>query len=785
MSAVTARDPYESALTQLQAFGLELAEVDLSGQIRRVRHREDKAGRKNGWYVAHEITTTSGRRLVVGAYGWWKAGDQAHKLSHDGAGLSIDEQREIEQRRRDLDARIRLERQQVADEAAQRASEIWPKLPSEGPSEYLARKQVASFGLRFSRGMVVVPLRNGDDELVGLQWIAADGTKRFLTGTRKEGACHLTGPLPGPGEVLAVAEGYATAATVAMATGWPVAVAFDAGNLKPVAAMLRQRCPGARLVIAADDDHAGKSNTGVMKATAAARAVRGVVAVPRFASSEQDRGVDWNDLACAEGMDVVREQLTALIVDTEQAPEPSPRANVVEGAFPNTEWTQRLIRTESGSLRQAAFNVRLILENDPAWKGVLGWCRFSARIWKKSFPPYANASRGEWNDADDADLRFWLAERYGIEPKGQDLADPVSGAARGAPFHPVLDYLDPLRWDGVARLDRWLETYLGARAVDDEEASDETQDPVKRAQARQRVARYLRRVSAMALIQAVARVRKPGCKADYVLILEGAQGLQKSTALKTLFGAEFFSDTPIDLGSKDAYESIRGLWCCEMAELDSLNKADATRAKAFFSSASDRFRMPYGHRAQAFARQCVVCGTTNQHQYLKDQTGNRRYWPVQCGEIDIEALAEMRDQLWAEADHRFKAGETWWPGAHEHDIFESEQQIRTDADAWEPLVQSYLHQRIKNTPPPTRPTLFVTGAEVMSVALRMDAGAMRRPEQTRVGIIMQALGWRAVRQRIDGLLTRGYRPGRSALDDFNEATKRAISAAGGDDAPQF
>ena len=784
MSAMTQQDPYPSALAQLQAFGLELEALDLSGHLQRVRHREDKPGSKNGWYVAHEMTSRSGRRLIVGSYGWWKAGDQILKLKHDGAGLSIDEQQEIEQRRRDLDARIRLERQQVAEEAARRAEEIWPKLPQEGPSPYLERKQVAAFGLRFSRGSVVVPLRNGADALVGLQWIAPDGAKRFLTGTRKEGACHLTGPLPEPGGVLVIAEGYATAASIAMATGHPVAVAFDAGNLKPVASMLRQRCPGARLILAADDDHAGRSNTGVVKATAAARAVRGLLAVPRFASTAADRGCDWNDLAVAEGLDAVRAQFAALLEQTAQEPPPPPRDNVVSGAFPNTEWTQRLMRTESGSLRQSAFNVRLILENDPAWKGVLGWCRFSARLWKKSPPPYANASRGEWTDADDADLRFWLAERYGIEPKGQDLADPVSGAARAAPFHPVLDYLATLRWDGVSRLDRWLETYLGARGADDDGA-DDIQDPVKLARARQRVARYLRRVSALTLLQAVARVRKPGCKADYVLILEGPQGLQKSTALKTLFGAEFFSDTPIDLGSKDAYENIRGLWCCEMAELDSLNKADATRAKAFFSSASDRFRMPYGHRAQAFARQVVVCGTTNQHQYLKDQTGNRRYWPVQCGEIDIEALAEMRDQLWAEADHRFNAGETWWPGADEHAIFESEQQIRTDADAWEPLVQTYLHQRIQAVPPPARASLFVTGADVMAVALRMDAGAMRRPEQTRVGIIMQALGWRAVRQRVDGLLTRGYRPGRLALGQFEDALKQQRELAGGVDGPAF
>ena len=781
---MAARDAYESALGQLRAYGFVVDEILVDGQPHRLRHRDDKPSKQNGSYIAKEYHTRSGRSMIVGIYAWWKGGDTIHRFTHDGAGLSIEEQRAIENTRKDFETRMTRERAEVAAEAAKRAQKIWGDLPADGPSPYLERKRVAAFGVRFTKGTVVVPLRTAQNEIVGLQFIDAGGEKRFITGTAKKGAFHLIGELPGPGGVLAIAEGYSTAATIAMATGWCVAVAFDAGNLRPVAVALRGLCTGARLIFAADDDHATRGNPGVTKATAAARATNGMVAVPLFASSDPDRGTDYNDLYIAEGLDVVRDQLLRFAAQStpEPTPEPAPD-NVVSGAFPNSEWTHRLMRTSTGALKPSAFNVRLILENDPAWRGVLGWCLFSARIWKKTFPPYPNASRGEWNDADDADLRFWLAERYGIEPKGQDLADPVSGAARAAPFHPVRDYLDPLEWDGIPRLDAWLETYLGAKAVDDDGCGAESADPVKLAQARQRVARYLRRVSAMSMIQAIARVRKPGCKADYVLILEGAQGLQKSTALKTLFGAEFFSDTPIDLGSKDAYENIRGLWCCEMAELDSLNKADATRAKAFFSSASDRFRMPYGHRAQAFSRQCIVCGTTNQHQYLKDQTGNRRYWPVQCGEIDIESLARMRDQLWAEADYRFKRGETWWPGADEHDVFESEQQIRTDADAWEPLIQAYLHKRL--IPPHTRPMLFVSGADVMRDALNMDAGAMRRPEQTRVGIIMQALGWRAVRQRIDGLLLRGYRPGRGALEQFEEAIRRVGAYQEVDDGPSF
>jgi len=748
-----------SALEQLRGFGLEVDDLDLSGTLRRVKHRDDRAGTKNGWYVAHAWVSDSGRDLVAGCYGWWKEGDRSHLLKFDAAGLSIDEQRASEQRHRELKAKAEAARADKAQEAARRAQEIWPKLPPEGASPYLARKQVAALGVRFARGAVVVPVRTGpsDAELVGLQWIDADGSKRFLTGTAKRGAWHALGEPPVAGSVCAIAEGYATAATVAMAMGWYVACAFDAGNLQEVARAHAQRYPGVQLVLLADDDHATRGNPGVTRATAAARSVRGVVAVPRFSSTAPDRGTDWNDLAVTEGLDVVRAQLGALDLGRVVETQPPEAARVYTGDFPGQEWRDRLQRTDKQALKSTAFNLRLILEHDPAWKGVIGWCEFSARIMKKRDPPYANASRGEWTDGDDAELRFWVAGRYGIEPKGQDLADAIMGNARGALFHPVREYLDGLRWDGVKRLDTWIETYLGAG-----EPGTLQPSPGLR-----RLRGYLRRVSAMTLIQAVARIRMPGCKADYVLILEGEQGRLKSTSLRVLFGDAFFSDTPIDLGSKDAYEAIRGLWCCEMAELDSLNKADATRAKAFFSSSTDRFRMPYGHRASRFPRQCVICGTTNQQQYLKDQTGNRRYWPVQCGEIDIESLREMRDQLWAEADHRHRQGEPWWPQEADRPLFEDEQEERANADVWESLIAVYLHELI--TPPtPRHPAwrqddVFVTMAELMEKALKMDPGAMRTPEQTRVGIIMQRLGWRLKRKTEKGVALRGYQPGAQAL----------------------
>jgi putative DNA primase/helicase len=553
-----------------------------------------------------------------------------------------------------------------------------------------------------------------------------------------------------------VGEGYATCASVRMATQWSAVIAYDAGNLLEVARALVRRYPGVRLVLLADDDHATPGNPGVSKATAAAKVVRGQVAVPRFASSAPDRGTDWNDLHVAEGLEQVRDQLLALRAEWEQAAPPAqPRpagAGVIDGHFPGVEWVRRLQLTDKGQVRATSFNTRLILENDPAWRDVLGWCEFSHTIQKKTAPPLRHAARGEWEDADDAGLRYWLAERYGIEPKGQDLADAVNGAAMDNAFHPVCDYLDALIWDGVPRLYRWLRYYLGAG----EESLPEDEVALEQG-------RYLELVGTMYLIQAVSRVRRPGLKADAVLILEGPQGRGKSTALRQLFGDDWFSDTPIDIGSKDAYESIRGLWGFEMAELDSLNKADSTRAKAFFSSPRDRFRMPYGHRAKNYNRQCVIAGTTNHYSHLKDYSGNRRFWSVGVGDIDLEALARDRDQLWAEADHRYRAGQAWWPEQDDLPLFEEQQDARLDADVWETVIQQWLKEQLLLVPPAARPQYTVTAAELMAFALKVEMGMMRRPEQTRVGLIMAGLGWRPCRLGRGAERMRGYRPGTAYL----------------------
>jgi putative DNA primase/helicase len=438
------------------------------------------------------------------------------------------------------------------------------------------------------------------------------------------------------------------------------------------------------------------------------------------------------------------------------------------------EWRDRAMRSEKGAWRPTAFNIRLILENVPDWSGVIAWDDFAQRIVARTNPPVAHASRGEWSDAHDTELRHWLAGKFGFEPRKTDIADAVLGVALANKFHPVIDYLDRLVWDGQPRLHSWLQTYVGAGAAGSDPGMSDTQ--------RAALDRYLSLVGPWWCIQSVARVRKPGCKADNVLILEGGQGILKSTLLKMLYSSAWFSDTRIDIGSKDAMLSMQGVWCIELAELDALNKADMRTAKAYFSSAEDRFRLPYGHRLGRFPRQSVMAGTTNQREYLQDMTGNRRYWPVACGEIDLQGIEADRDQLWAEAQARFAQGERWWEEtAEEKAIIGEQQQERVAGDVWETRIQAFLATRLRACPPDRRLALVVTMDSIMEQALGMVAKDMKRPEQTRVGVIVQALGWTNTRLRFGSERVHGYRPGYRALD----AASNPTATMGNYDAPPF
>lgn len=310
-----------------------------------------------------------------------------------------------------------------------------------------------------------------------------------------------------------------------------------------------------------------------------------------------------------------------------------------EAAEPeNTDWTRKLKITEKGALAQTIENVVIILENDPKLTGCLAYNEMEHNIVTLSSTPW-NKAKGprQWVDADDAALRYYLERKYGISGKDR-IFDAVNVVAQRRSFHPVREYLDSCTWDGVPRVETLLVDYLGA---EDNE--------------------YTRAVTRKTLAAAVARIFRPGCKFDYMLTLRGKQGLGKSAIIAKL-GGQWFSDTFTTMQGKDAYEQVQGVWLMEVGELAGMRKAEAETIKLYISKQRDRFRPAYGRRLQEFPRQCVFIGTTNESQFLRDTTGNRRFWVVDTPNEPTRDLwedltPETVRLIWAEAVEIYKTGE--------------------------------------------------------------------------------------------------------------------------------
>jgi Virulence-associated protein E-like domain len=341
----------------------------------------------------------------------------------------------------------------------------------------------------------------------------------------------------------------------------------------------------------------------------------------------------------------------------------------VLGRRKQPDWTDKLKLDRDGRIVGNLANLVLILCESPSWKGGLAYDEFNARVVaQKPLPVEEDIPSGAWTDHHDSLTRVWFL-RNDIKAAAGDVGRAVQAAARFNPLHPVRDYFDALVWDGVPRLDTWLQTYL--HVVD---------------------SAYVRAIGPRYLISAVARIYRPGCQADFVLTLEGPQGKLKSETLRTLaIRDEWFTDRLSSLATKDAAIDVVGVLIVELAEMDVLLKSKASTVKSFLSRRRDRFRPPYGRHIVSLPRQCVFAATINPPAggYLTDPTGARRFWPVACeGMLDRDGLEAVRDQLWAEAVRLFKSGAPWWL---ETDALEAlataEQDKRFVVDAWEAPIR--------------------------------------------------------------------------------------------------
>ena len=339
-----------------------------------------------------------------------------------------------------------------------------------------------------------------------------------------------------------------------------------------------------------------------------------------------------------------------------------------------------------------------------------------------------------WADEHDVLTAAWL-QHQGISVNKEIAGQATNIVSREHPFHPIRDYLNSLKWDGVRRIDTWLTVYLGVAPSE-----------------------YAWAVGAKFLIGAVARIFQPGCKVDTCLILEGPQGAQKSTALRTLAGADLFTDDISELGSKDSVMQTRGVWIIELSELDALKGAELSRVKAFMSRQVDRIRPPYGKRVVDLPRECVFAGTVNKDTYLTDETGGRRFWPVRCGTISIADLESDRGQLWTEAVERFRAGEAWW--LDNQALTQSaaaEVAERHEPGAWDELITDWVKapkERLDLSGNPVAPLIsttdFVTVRDILIHSIGKDPKVWTQADQNRVAKSLTAKGWKRHQKRLGG-----------------------------------
>lgn len=356
-------------------------------------------------------------------------------------------------------------------------------------------------------------------------------------------------------------------------------------------------------------------------------------------------------------------------------------------------------------------NAVAILENDPEQKG---------RMWKDAFlqriltgdPPR------EWGDVDDIALVLYIQRVAGLPKIGKEIvSQAVVNVAHTNERNCVTDWMDSLVHDGTPRLDLFLSDCLGA---EDSE--------------------YSRAASRNFWLSMVARAYHPGCKVDNMLVLEGAQGVGKSTALQ-IIGGDWFAEQHESATNPKAFaEILQGKLLVEISEMDSFNRSEVNRVKQTVTCVSDRFRASYGRYAQDHPRTCIFVGTTNRDDWNRDETGARRFWPITCGDINLEAIRENRDQLFAEAIARAKSGEPHWLMPAEHT--QREQDARYQSDPWEETVRSYCD------------VVGQVKIPALLTHLGLETSKHTRSDQMRVGAILRRLGFGRARQQSQG--TREY-----------------------------
>jgi len=366
-----------------------------------------------------------------------------------------------------------------------------------------------------------------------------------------------------------------------------------------------------------------------------------------------------------------------------------------------------------------------ILEQHPVFANAIWFDTFQQRLmttWQRETPSI-------WHDDDTQRLLIFLQRDIQLRQMHKSsVEDALSVYAMQHPRHIIKEWCETLTWDGVTRLESCFPAYFGSPNTP-----------------------YVQAASKNFWLSVIARIYRPGCQADHMVVLEGKQGIGKTSALR-IIGGPWYLSLHVPVGSTDFYQLLAGKLLVEIAELDAFRKVDATRIKQVITTTVDSYRKSYGRFVQDCPRQCIFVGSTNELYSLNDPTGGRRFWPVACGAFDLIELRAQRERLFAEAVARFKRGETWHTMPDET---REEQEARRQPDSWEDLVQAFLLLREDTT---------IT--EVLTECLRFAPHQIRRPDEWRVAHVLRNLGWTAhVVKVLDRSARRWWPPVREPGED--------------------
>lgn len=588
---------------------------------------------------------------------------------------------------------------------------------------------------------LVIPMLQEDYRVWSWQSIYKDGFKSFHEGGKAKGAfCPLSKPSDA-WDVIYICEGWATGCSIKDATKSAVVVAFTANNLTSVAEIFRRKYPQSRIVIASDNDQfpsekwpANKKwvNTGVTKGMDAAHKIGGQSRFPEFDEVYfAQKPTDWNDYAVIYGIDALREELgriepakkqEAPKKEVKKAAQPEPPKKSVTSEIHDGNWNDYVMWKDGvNGLMDEKFsqhNAILFLQFNPMWKGAFVRDAFAHESRVVKALPW-DREDFHWRSIEDTDLtqlRAFLSTNKMRIGGNREMKEIIDVVCKKQEMHPVVEYFDSLEWDGDERLDTWLEDYCNAKA----ESVD-----------------YLRSVGACFLKAAVKRVYHPGEKFDHMLVLEGRQAAGKSTLLKaicTFNGVSYFSDRVgfDDIGNKHLAAHMQGKLILEFAELTGLSTKDRNKIKGWITQTEDEIQPKFSNEVKVFPRQFVLAGSTNDSRWMTDPTGNRRFWPVSVGDIDIQGVEEVKEQLWAEAVYRVKSGEPHFITNNDptYVAAEEEQAGRFNGHIWEDVIVEYLEGRDK-----------ITVGDILLDCLYITRDKWKNTHKAEVGDILRNIGW--------------------------------------------